>query len=253
MKNIIMLIIILTIALIGVSCSAASAKNSNPADLPQANIVTTQISNDAQEGNVNEVGDQLTTAANGLLSAEEIDSLIFMREEEKLAHDLYLSFYEKWGLPIFQNIASSEQAHMDSVAFLLKKYGIPDSTENLPVGVYIDPVLQDLYDQLIAKGNLSIGDALKAGAAVEEIDILDLRERSTLTQMPDILQVYQNLENGSNNHLLAFTSVLENQTGEVYSPEYLTLSDYQLIISGATGANGQGYGANKGQGGSRNN
>jgi hypothetical protein len=253
MKNIMIFTTILTIALIGVSCSAASANSSNPPDLPQANIVTNHDSTDVQEVESDVVGENLTTAGNGLPTAEEINGLIFMREEEKLAFDLYLSFYEKWGLPIFQNIAASEQTHMDSVAFLLDQYGIPDPTTNLTMGVFTDPVLQDLYDQLLASGSLSIGNALKAGAAVEEVDILDLRERSAKTQLADILRVYQNLESGSYNHLGAFVSVLENQIGEVYSPIYLTLEDFQQIISGGMQTNGQGPGGNNGRGGPRTN
>jgi len=33
---------------------------------------------------------------------EEIDSLVFMREEEKLARDVYIKLYDLWGLQIFQ-------------------------------------------------------------------------------------------------------------------------------------------------------
>lgn len=47
-------------------------------------------------------------ATNNILNAAEIEGLLFMREEEKLAHDVYLALYAKWGLPIFQNIAQSE-------------------------------------------------------------------------------------------------------------------------------------------------
>jgi hypothetical protein len=253
MKKIMMFITILSIALLSVSCLAGPANRSTPPDLPQANIVTNQISDDDQEVEKDVVEENMTTAGNGLLSAEEIEGLVYMREEEKLAHDLYLSFYEKWRLPLFQNIASSEQAHVESVAFLLEKYGIPDSAANLAVGVFTDPVLQSLYDQLLASGILSVGDALKAGAAVEEVDILDLRKRSGQTGMSDILRVYQNLESGSNNHLRAFTSTLENQTGEIYSPIYLSFEDYQQIISGGMQTYGQGPGSNNGQKGPRTN
>ena len=61
----------------------------------------------------------------------------------------------------------------------------------------------------------------------------------------DILQVFNNLEKGSDNHLRAFVSTLETQTGETYEPQYLSVDEYQAILSGSAG-NGNGRG---GQGG----
>ena len=46
-----------------------------------------------------------------VLSAKEASDLIFLREEEKLARDVYLALYDAWGTPIFLNISSSEQKH----------------------------------------------------------------------------------------------------------------------------------------------
>ena len=61
-----------------------------------------------------------------VISQEEQDSLIHMREEEKLAQDVYLTLYDTWGKNIFQNIAQSEATHTDAVANLLKQFGIDD-------------------------------------------------------------------------------------------------------------------------------
>jgi len=60
----------------------------------------------------------------------------------------------------------------------------------------------ELYDQLVA-------DALRVGAAVEEIDILDLEERIAQTDKAEIQLVYENLAKGSRNHLRALTSTPE--------------------------------------------
>ena len=67
------------------------------------------------------------------LSEEEKTDLTFMREEEKLARDTYLTLYEVWDLAIFSNIASSEQTHKEALPTLLKKYNLPDpaATVNL--------------------------------------------------------------------------------------------------------------------------
>ncbi len=253
MKKYLAITSIMTVTLISISCSAGFASGSSTQNLPQDTISTNQQTDANLETGLPKSTEVVTTIENSLLSVDEAGGLVYMREEEKLAHDLYLSFYENWGLPIFQNIASSEQTHMESVALLLDRYGIPDPTDNNPTGVFTDSALQDLYDQLLAQGTLSVSEALKAGAAVEEVDIQDLRDRFAQTSQADILQVYQNLEMGSRNHLRSFTSVLENQTGESYSPIYLTADEYQQIISSGIESYGQGTGGGNSRGGPRNN
>ena len=152
-----------------------------------------------------------------------------MREEEKLARDVYLTLGDEWTFPIFQNTARSEQTHMDSVKTLLGRYGLDDPAANNEVGVFTNPDLQALYDQLVEQGSQSLGDALKVGAAIEEIDILDLEEYLAQTDRADIQRVYENLLRGSRSHLRAFTSTLEAQTGEIYQPQYLTQEEYDAI------------------------
>lgn len=170
-------------------------------------------------------------ASSGVLSDAVIEHLVFMREEEKLAHDVYLSLFERWGLVIFKNIAASEQTHMDAVKNLLEKYDIPDPADTSPAGVFANPDLQQLYDDLIQRGESSLGEALKVGAAIEEIDILDLQEALDDTQTADIRRVFENLLKGSENHLRAFTSTLLRQTGETYAPQYLTQEAFDAIMS----------------------
>jgi hypothetical protein len=173
------------------------------------------------------------------LSAEETAALLYMREEEKLAQDVYLTLYEQWGLPSFQNIASSEQAHTDAVKTLLNRYGLDDPAA-AQAGVFTNPELQALYTELVARGSQSLSEALKVGAAIEEIDILDLQERLAQTDNADIQQVFNNLLKGSSNHLRAFTSSLQAQTGETYQPQYLSVEAYQEILGSASGSNGRG-------------
>jgi hypothetical protein len=191
----------------------------------------------------------LPAASSGELSAEEAAALLFMREEEKLAHDVYVTLYEQWGQPTFQNIAASEQAHTDSVKALLDRYGLEDPA-SAQVGVFTNPDLQALYTELVARGSQSLAEALKVGGAIEEIDILDLQERLAQTDNADIQQVFNNLLKGSTNHLRAFTGALQAQTGETYQPQYLSAEAYQALLSGAaTGQGGQRGGAGNGQGG----
>ena len=182
------------------------------------------------------------------LSIEEIADLMFMREEEKLARDVYQALFEQWGTPVFQNIAASEQAHMDALLVLINQYGLEDPAAGNGVGVFSDPDLQALYDQLIATGSQSLADALIVGGAVEEIDILDLQGSLAQTSNNDIISVYQNLLAGSENHLRAFVPSWERQTGEVYQPQYLNQNEYADIMGGSIGGNGQGQGGIGGQG-----
>ena len=178
--------------------------------------------------------DHKFTGSTADLTEDEIASLIFMREEEKLAKDVYLGLFDLWGTPIFQNIANSEQTHTDAVKRLLDTFGIKDPADNSPVGVFANEDLQNLYDELMVIGAQSLGDALKVGGAIEEIDILDLKESLEIIQNDEIQRVYENLLRGSENHLRAFTSNFERQTGETYQPQYLTQSDYDAILSNAT-------------------
>lgn len=187
-------------------------------------------------------------AASGELSAEEAAALTYMREEEKLAHDVYVTLYAQWGLPIFQNISQSEQAHTVAVKTLLDRYGLSDPASGA-VGVFTNSELQVLYTELVTRGSQSLAEALKVGAAIEEIDILDLQARLAQTDNADIQQVFNNLLNGSYNHLRAFVSALQTQTGETYQPQYLSAEAYQAIISASMERGGNGNGGGSGQGG----
>ena len=172
----------------------------------------------------------LAVNANGLTDAE-IEGLLYMREEEKLAHDVYVTLYDKWGMQLFDNIAGSELSHTNAVKALLDTYGIDDPATGAAVGVFANPTLQSLYDELVAAGAKSLADALKVGAAIEEIDILDLQQNLTGMTNTDLRQVYENLLKGSENHLRAFTSTFARQTGETYAPQYLSQAVYNAILS----------------------
>ncbi len=165
------------------------------------------------------------------LSPAEADGLVFMREEEKLARDVYLTLAEQWQVRIFSNIAASEQTHMDSIYTLLVRYGIPDPVAGMGVGEFATEHFQTLYTDLVASGSESLAGGLQAGATIEEIDIVDLVEKLADATHPDIRRVYQNLEQASENHLRAFVGQLA-ALGIVYEPQYLDPEWYAQIIGG---------------------
>ncbi len=142
------------------------------------------------------------------LSADEAEYLKWMREEEKLARDVYQALYVKWGARIFGNIAASEHRHFDSVGILLERYGLTDSAQP-SAGVFSNPDLQKLYGDLVAKGEVSLLDAVEVGVMIEEKDIKDLKAAMAQADNTDLLRVFGNLLQGSLNHLAAFKSHLE--------------------------------------------
>jgi hypothetical protein len=142
------------------------------------------------------------------LSSMEKDGLIYMRLEEKLARDVYLTLGKTYTQKMFVNIPESEQRHMDAVKILLNKYVITDPITDNEIGSFTNADFKKLYDDLVAKGKTSFRDAMLVGKEIEEMDIKDLNERLEQTDNPDIKSVYENLKQGSENHLKAFTNHL---------------------------------------------
>jgi hypothetical protein len=138
------------------------------------------------------------------LSDSEAQTLKFMREEEKLARDVYDALFKKWNLITFQNIAASEQAHFDALGTLLTRYSVTDPAQGLAAGVYSNTKLSALYNELMAKGTKSVQDALEVGVLIEKTDIADLETALKGTAKLDVKRVYTNLMSGSYNHLEAF-------------------------------------------------
>jgi hypothetical protein len=183
----------------------------------------------------------------GEVSAEETAAILFMREEEKLAHDVYTVFFNQWNLDIFQNIAASESSHTSAVLNLITKYGLTDPASS-QAGVFNNPTLQSLYNQVVTQGSQSLVDAIQAGALIEETDILDLQNQLAQVDNPDIQRVFENLLRGSYNHLRAFVKEYNLQTGETYQPQLLSSDLYQTIIG--SGQESSGYGRGNSTGGS---
>jgi len=167
----------------------------------------------------------------GNLTEAEAADILFMAEEEKLARDAYLYYYDKWGQPVFSNIASAEETHMDSMVVLIERYSLANPVEGEVRGVFENPELQALYDDLVISGLVSETDALINGALIEEIDIIDLDNAIAGTDKQDIILIYENLRRGSENHLRSFVSNLE-RAGISYSPQELSEDEYDLIMQG---------------------
>jgi hypothetical protein len=163
------------------------------------------------------------------LDATETENLIYMREEEKLARDVYITLYQTWSLPVFDNIAASEETHTTKVEDMLEKYRVTDPVVDETVGVFVDPHLASLYTTLVEQGSASSLAALYVGAAIEEIDMIDLQEAIDASDNADIRQLYENLMSGSRNHLRAYVGQIED-LGIVYEAQYLSQEEVDAIV-----------------------
>ena len=121
---------------------------------------------------------------------------------------------------------------MDAMPILLNRYNITDPVGPNAVGVFTNSTLQNLYNQLIVEGNISVLNAFKVGATIEDLDIFDLTNALSGIDNQDIRFVYENLSKGSRNHMRAFYKNILN-SGGTYVPQYLTQADFDAIINSA--------------------
>lgn len=184
-----------------------------------AGIMTLTVSCSDESNNENELA---------ILTVQEQQDLLFLREEEKLARDVYLYSFDLYGDVIFNNIASSEQQHMDQVLTLLDAYGLEDPA-SLERGVFKDKVLQDLYNDLTTASEVSLSKALTAGATIEDLDINDIAFFESQTENADLLNLYDQLKCGSRNHLRSYTDRLD-MLGVDYVVQYLSFEEYDAIL-----------------------
>lgn len=109
---------ILAVVIGAAGVSAAVITSTPPA--PLANTQAPQALTEADEVQAVEEGTVVAPA-----STTE-DLLLYLIEEEKLAHDVYTVLGETWGGNTFSNILGSETSHQDQVLNLLNSYGLTD-------------------------------------------------------------------------------------------------------------------------------
>jgi len=149
------------------------------------------------------MGADLTNVASGTLTAAQKTKLVSMAEEEKLAHDVYVAFGDKYGIP-FSRITNAETRHLAEVRIVLKRYAITDPTAGKAAGTFTTASTQQLYNKLLAQGTASVDGAKTAARTVESTDIADLKAAAAGVTAPDVTQVYKNLLAASQRHLVAF-------------------------------------------------
>lgn len=155
-----------------------------------------------------------------------------MREEEKLAYDVYSHLFTIHKDRPFSNISSAESRHTNAILGLMQTYGVKDPGSSQQ-GKFHNPELQALHDTLITLGESSREMAFMVGVIIEETDIADLDASISNTSNPDLIRVYENLRAGSYRHLNAFRSGLERLSD---NPEALRQKAMRAIAGPVTPA-----------------
>ena len=194
----------------------------------------------------------------GLDAAEETH-LIFMREEEKLARDVYLTLAEWYpDQSLFNTIATnSEQTHTDTMRDKLAQFGVDDpnpDTNLLPemLGVFTGETygayFTEKFTYLTERGDKSELEALYVGAFIEELDMHDIIECPQViidmdngigegecglnyTDETVLITSYNSLVDGSESHLRAYVGQIEAVIGKGnYVAQYLSQEEVDAIL-----------------------
>lgn len=190
----IIIIIVFAVALIGILLFVDTYQEEQTTETTTQNIENIETQPDAASIDSEDITDEDLTE----------QQLLYLIEEEKLAHDVYTVFYEKYGVKVFGNILESETTHQERVLTLLKAWNISDPRTS-EIGVFTNSDLQKFYDDLIAQGIQSETDAIKAAIIIEETDIADIKKQISITTDEDVKSTLEDLLRGSENHLRAFT------------------------------------------------
>lgn len=167
------------------------------------------------------------------LTRVQQEQLFRMREEEKLAHDVYVALGKSSGLQVFNNISKAESMHMRAIERLLSRSTSMPALPSLPPGTFSVPEIQLLYTDLVAAGNASPIAALSIGVKIEEMDIRDLQLLLSQNPPQQVAKVLQNLQRASGNHLRAFMGEL-NRLGGTYTPEFLDQQAFDNILNSSS-------------------
>jgi hypothetical protein len=188
------------------------------------------------------------------LDFNEATHLTFMREEEKLARDVYTKLGMLYpGSVVFGRIDDSEQQHTNAVKGIMERHGLKDPNTNDNLGIFTGEEYGDYFTEkyayLVNKASASELDALYVGAFIEELDMLDINrcpqeivqqdnevgsdaECGLLyTDEPDIINLYGSLLNGSESHLRGYVRAIEAIIGKgAYTAQVLSQEAVDAIL-----------------------
>jgi hypothetical protein len=143
---------------------------------------------------------------NAGFGADTVYALGYMRDELKLARDLYTALSGIWEWDVFKNTAKSKQSLMDAVSTLLRQYGIDKPPDE--AGRFVNADLQELYSYLIDQGKVSRNNAIDVAILIERTVIADLNDVFLQTTEKEVHKVLTLLMEGSEDHLHALNRYL---------------------------------------------
>lgn len=165
------------------------------------------------------------------LSVQEMQSAQLRREEEKMAQDLYVQFYEQWGIPTFFNISRSKAKHLESTYDeLFEPYGIEDPIKDMTIGVFTNPDIQKMYDEFRMKGMRSPGDAIEVAMMIVEMDLYHRAAGLEFGRDEEFIEVFEHRAKASENHFRSFSNQAMRY-GLAYQPRYLPQESVQALLS----------------------
>ena len=231
--------------------SSCQKEDMNAENAPYASVLS--VSGDGTTS-VIEANFKSALIETSALTDSELASLLKMKEEEKLDRDVNSVLSQKWGAQVFTHISTAENNHLNAIVLFLTNYGATDSSIG-EAGIFADAAVQTLYNELIAKASVSVEEAYKTGALIEEMDIKDLNEALITTTNENVILVFDSLLKGSRNHLRAFNRQLIN-LGIVYTPVFIGQEDYNVIANSSwekgkqyqMNGKGKGHGNESGKG-----
>ena len=189
-----------------------------------------------------------------VLDYNERIHLVFMREEEKLARDVYLALGTMYpDSVIFGKIDDSEQRHTTAVKAMIEKYGHEDPNTNDNIGVYTGEdygwYFTEKYNLLVERASISELEAWYVGAFIEELDMMDINQCPKIivetdnginevtecgkiyTDNSDIAKLYDSLLDGSDSHLEGYVKNIEKYIGEgSYQAQVLSQEQVDEIL-----------------------
>ena len=206
MKKLIGATTLVVTALLLSGCATTATTGADPQVIKPSESASAQPSAEASSSPEVSASPKAPVVDKGIATADATESqLVYLIEEEKLAHDVYTAMFDLWGSRVFGNILKSEETHQSQVLTVMNTRDIADPRKT-QLGVFVNNDLQDLYNQLIAKGSKSALDANEVGVAIEELDIDDLTKMLATAKDADVIAMMENLRKGSENHLRAFNN-----------------------------------------------
>ena len=163
------------------------------------------------------------------LTADEIEFLYALREDEKLARDVTAAFASLFpeSKP-FERISQAESNHIAAIEKVLSYYEITYPTLDA-AGVFADSTRQATYNELITRGT-SLIEAYKVTAFLEEESISGLSTVLVDVDNDNLELLVTHLLAASKNHLKAYVRQLASMQ-VIYEPVVLSAELYNSIIT----------------------